>query len=75
MFFHKKWGTIFDVGDYVTFRNKGGIVTSVTLPNDKEPGYYEVKLNNGILLVDYHYCFKLDIEETRNKKIDLILNE
>jgi hypothetical protein len=73
MFFHDKWGVIFDIGDHVTLRNKKGIVTSVTLPNDKEAGYYTVKLDNIGLFIDYHYCFKLDIEETRNKKIDLIL--
>ena len=75
MTFDKNFGYLFDIGDYVFFRSKRGIVIESQLPKiceftgDAESGYYKILCHDGEEFIDYHYVFELDIEYIREQKL------
>jgi len=79
MYFDKYFGTLFEIGDPVFFRNKRGIIIETKQPKicqftaKKSAGYYKLKCHDGIIYNDYHYVFKLDTQYYRDKKLEALL--
>ena len=68
---------IFKIGDFVKYRNFRGRIIEITPPTSKCAGYYKIAYMEGGVekyFEDYHYVFQLDIEETRNQKINKLLS-
>jgi hypothetical protein len=83
MYIHEEWGTIFEIGDSVKYRNIRGIVTDAVLPtknkfgycsSEQFSGYYRIIDSNNKQFIDYHYVFELDREGDRERKLNNLLN-
>lgn len=69
MHLNKKWGIIFEIGDFIKYRNQRGKVIYVQEPTYEEVGYYKIINQNGLEFIDYFYCFELDKEYNRDYKL------
>ena len=81
-------GKDFKIGDIVSriynfnYKKRHGtivnIIETISEYGDKKGSilhYIEIEYPDGTRIVDYYYCFEIDKMETRNKRIEQILNE
>ena len=69
MFFDNNFVNLFEIGDYVKFRNIRGVVIEFSYPASSQPGYYKILKDDGNEFIDYHYVFNIDIERIRQNKL------
>lgn len=68
---------IFKIGDFVKFNKLKGKVIEITHTTPTCAGYCKIAyMENGEEkhFTDYYYVFELDIQETRNQKINDLLS-